>query len=104
MRLPRKVKINGIPFSVERDKKSSGARFSYSDAKIVVGSKSLADCEVLEAFVHEVAEISCIERGMRSALCKPQDSPEYMFSGNHKKFSDVIADVSTVVSDLMKLE
>ena len=81
-----------------------GAKFSYEKAEITIGTKKLADCEVLDNFLHEVAEISMVERGMRGTKCKPQTSaPEYMFSGGHRAFSDVVTDVSTVVSDLMKL-
>ncbi len=105
MRLPKRVKINGIPFDVIRNTKKMGGKFSYADAKIIIGTKKLADCEILENFLHEVAEISMVERGMRSTRCKPTaESPEYTFSGNHRMFSDVVTDVSNIVSDLMRLK
>ncbi|KKL89078.1 hypothetical protein LCGC14_1918270 [marine sediment metagenome] len=105
MRLPKRVKINGIPFDVVKDPKTMGGKFSYDDTKIEIGTKKLADCEVLENFLHEVAEISMVERGMRSARCKPTaEATEFVFSGNHRMFSDVVTDVSNIVSDLMRLK
>ncbi len=103
MRLPKTVRINNIPFKVSRDKKSMRSGFSYRKATITIGTKTMADCEILENFIHEVAEVSSVERGIRSSRCKPQDSPEYVFCGSHKKFQDMITDVSIVISDMMKL-
>ena len=104
MRLPRKVKVNGIPFNVTKDRTTMGARFSYPNATITIGTKKLSDGEVLENFIHEIAEISMIERGMRSTRCKPDtESDEYIFCGDHRAFSDVITDVSTIIGDLMKI-
>ncbi len=104
MRLPKKVRINNIPFKVQRNRKSFSSSFSYRKALITVGSKG-APREALEGFLHEVAEICMVERGMRASKCKPQDkSNEYVFHGSHKDFQDVITDVSSIVGDMMKLE
>ncbi len=103
MKLPKTVKINNIPFRVVRDRKSMACSFSYRKSIITIGTKTMADCEILENFIHEVAEISCVERGIRSSRCKPQQGAEYVFSGNHSKFQDMITDVSIVVADMMKL-
>jgi hypothetical protein len=104
MRLPKTVRINNIPFKVVKDRKSMRSGFSYNKATITIGTKTMADCEVLENFIHEVAEISSVERGLRSSRCKPQDSPEYVFCGNHSKFTALITDVSIVVADMMRLK
>jgi hypothetical protein len=105
IRLPKKVIINNIPFKVIRDNKYAGGSFSYSDATITVGTKRLSDREILENFIHEVAEISTVERGMRGSKCKPLNgSEDYIFAGSHAQFGDVISDVSWVIADLMKLE
>lgn len=104
MRLPKKVVVNNIPFSVKRNRKSMGSSFSYGKGEMIIGAKGLADCEVLEGFIHEVAEISAVERGMRSVMCKPSGGgPDFVFTGNHRVFNDVISDVSRVVADLMRL-
>ncbi len=104
MRLPKKVRINNIPFKVVRNRKSFGSQFSFRKTLISVGLKG-SPRESLEGFLHEVAEISMVERGMRAVKCKPQDSAnEYVFHGSHKDFQDVITDVSSVVGDMMKLE
>ncbi len=105
MRLPKKVRINNIPFKVIRDKKLCGARFSYKNATITIGAKNLADCEVLEHYIHEVAEISSVERGFRSSMCKQRNGSanEYVFCGGHDKFTDVMTDVGIAIADMMKL-
>ena len=104
MRLPKRVRINNIPFKVQRNKKSFGSSFSYNKGLILVGTKGKPR-EALEGFLHEVAEISMVERGMRASKCKPQDkSNEYVFHGSHKDFQDVLTDVSSIVGDIMKLE
>lgn len=104
MRLPKKVKINNIPFKIIKDPERSGASFSYDKAEITIGTKGLADCEILEYFLHEVTEICMIERGMRSMRCRPDtDEPEFLFVGAHRAFSDVVTDVSIIVGDLLKL-
>ena len=104
MKLPKKVRINNIPFSVVKNKDNFGSSFSYKSGIMSIGSRG-KDCEVLEGFLHEVAEVSMVERGMRSAKCKPTGTEnEYVFCGSHKDFRDVITDISIVVSDLMKLE
>ena len=104
MRLPKTVRINNIPFKVVMDKTKYGASMSYAKARIVVGSKGDSR-ETLENFLHEVAEISCVERGLRAQKCKPETSEnQYIFSGSHDNFRDMISDVSIIVGDLMKLE
>ena len=104
MRLPKKVRINNIPFKVIRNRKSFGSNFSYKKSLISVGSKGKPR-EALEGFLHGVAEISMVERGMRAAKCKPQDQAnEYVFHGSHREFQDAITDISGIVGDMMKLE
>ena len=94
IRLPKIVTVNNIPFTVVKDRKFMGGRLDYETSTITVGTKNLADCEILENFIHEVAEISTIERGMRSSRCKSSNtSLEYVFTGEHRQFADMIADV-----------
>lgn len=106
MRLPKKVIINNIPFKVVKDKKMfGGGSISYKKTLITVGIKNMSDREILEGFMHEVAEVSMIERGMRGTKCKPtQEYPEYIFVGGHREFESVISDVSSVIANLMRLE
>ena len=103
MRLPKTVRISNIPFKVERNRKSFGSHFSYRKGLITIGSKG-SPREVLEGFLHEVAEISTVECGMRASKCKPQfEANEYVFHGSHKDFQEVITTVSSIVGDMMKL-
>lgn len=104
IKLPKVVTINNIPFKVTKDRKLVGGKLCYETSTITVGSKDLADCEVLENFLHEVAEVSMIERGMRSSRCKPStDSYEYIFTGEHRQFADMIADVSSVMNKVINI-
>ena len=104
MRLPKKVIINNIPFKVKVNRKSFGSSFSYKTGLMSIGAKG-KPCEILEGYLHEVMEVSAVERGIRGTRCNPSgDGTEYVFSGNHKDFADMVTDVSIVVADLMKLE
>ena len=103
MRLPKTIRINNIPFAVVTDKTKYGASMSYPKACIIIGTKGDSR-EMLENFLHEVAEISCVERGLRAEKSKPEsDSNQYVFCGSHDNFRDMITDVSIIVGDLMKL-
>ncbi|KKN06861.1 hypothetical protein LCGC14_1072910 [marine sediment metagenome] len=104
MRLPKKVLINNRPWEVIKDVKTSNATFSYKKMKIKVGTLGNSDREVLTGFMHEVAEISAVERGIRSEKCMLQhEVGDFVFSASHKQFGDMICDVSGVVGDLMKI-
>jgi len=105
-KLPKKVIINNIPFKVTRNRKMSYSEFVYDKSEITIGSsKLLSDREQLMNYIHEVAEIAMIERGMRCKRCKPTvHMEEYVFTGGHREFADVISDVSGALADLMNLE
>ncbi len=104
MRLPKTARIHNIPFKVVKDKKNFGSHFSYRKGVISVGSKG-SSREQLEGFLHEVAEISMVECGMRASRCKAQTPErEYVFCGSHKDFQAVMNDIGSVVGDMMKLK
>ena len=105
MRLPKRVLINNRPRVVVKDAEASDAGCSYKEMKIRIGTKGNADREVLTGFMHEVAEISSVERGVRSQKCMLQhEANDYVFTASHKQFCDVISDVSGIVGDMMKLK
>lgn len=102
MRLPREIHLCNIPFKVKCNHERYGSSFSYKTAIIKVGTAG-SSREALEGFLHEVAEISMVERGMRASKCKPQVDGDYVFHGSHQEFQMVMCDVSGVVADMMKL-
>ncbi len=107
MRLPKKVLINNRPFRVVRDKNETGDNFKYRNMTITVGAcKKRSSREQLNGFMHEVAEISCCERGMRCTTDRNtfQGMNDYRFIGNHEQFTDVITDVASIIGDMMELE
>ncbi len=106
MKLPKKVLINNIPFKIVKDRKMfGGGSLSYKKSEIRIGMKGMSEREVLENFIHEVAEVSTVERGVRGSKCKPlQAEPEYIFACGHREFEAVINDVSGVIADMMKLD
>lgn len=105
MRLPKTVRINNRPWGVAKDKKISTCDFSYKKMKINVGTADNSERELLTGFLHEVAEISAVERGVRSQKCMLQhEANDFVFSGTHKQFADMVSDVSSVVGDMMKLK
>ena len=104
--LPKKVIINNLPFNVVKDKTRAGSNLSYNDTLIRIGTKNASDREILESFIHEVAEIAMIERGMRTTRDKSQATStalEYVFVGSHGQFNDVMTDVAGVLADMLKL-
>ncbi len=105
MRLPKKLRINNRPWSIVKNKKKSVCHFSYHDMKINIGTSGNSDREVLMGLMHEVAEISAVERGIRAEKCMLQhEANDYIFAGSHKQFCDMMSDVSSIVGDMMKLE
>ncbi len=105
MRLPKKVTINNRPFSVVRDVKNSCDHFDYKTMRIHIGTYGNSDREVLTGFMHEVAEISAVERGVRATKSVIQhEANDTIFVASHKDFSDVISDISGIVGDMMKLD
>lgn len=105
MRLPKKIQINNRPWGVEKDKKKSVCSFDYHNMKIKIGTSGNSDREVLMGLMHEVAEISAVERGVRSTKDMLQhEANDHVFAGSHKQFADMMADVSSIVGDMMKLE
>lgn len=105
MRLPKTVRINNRPWKVAVDRKVSTQSFSYRKAEIRIGTFRNSDREVLTGLMHEVTEISAVERGVRAEKCMLQhEANDYIFVGSHKQFSDVVCDVSSIVGDMMKLE
>lgn len=105
MRLPKKVRINNRPWEIVKDSKVSTANFSYRTMKIKIGTSGNSDREVLMGFMHEVTEISAVERGVRAEKCILQhEANDYVFTGSHKQFTDMVSDISSIVGDMMKLE
>ena len=105
MRLPKKIHINNRPWEVVKNNKISTDNFSYKKMKINIGIAGNSDREVIMGFLHEVAEISAVERGVRSTKDMLQhEANDHVFTGSHKQFSDIMSDVSSVVGDMMKLE
>lgn len=104
MRLPKKILINNRPWTVEKTSKISTADFNYKKMKITIGTASNSDREILTGFMHEVAEVSATERGIRSQKCMLQhEASDFVFTGSHKQFSDMISDVSGIIGGMMKL-
>ena len=105
MRLPKKVLINNRPWNIAKNKKISTMNFSYRKMTITVGTAGNSKREILTGFMHEVAEISAVERGVRSQKCMLQhEANDFVFSASHKQFADMISDVSGIVGNIMKLE
>ena len=105
MRLPKKVHINNRPWAIIKNNKISTADFSYKKMKINIGTAGNSDREVVMGFLHEVAEISAVERGIRSTRDMLQhEAGDFVFTGSHKQFCDMMSHVSSVVGDMMQLE
>lgn len=105
MRLPKKVRINNRPWEIVKNNKVSTADFSYKKMKINIGTAGNSNREVLMGLMHEVAEISAVERGVRCTKDMLQhEAGDFVFMGTHKQFTDMVSDVSSIIGDMMKLE
>ncbi len=105
MRLPKKVRINNRPWDIVKDGKISGGHFSYKKMEIKIGTSDNSEREILTGFLHEVTEISAVERGIRCEKGMLQhEVNDYVFVASHKQFCDMVSDVSGIVGDMMKLK
>ena len=105
MRLPKKVRINNRPWVIEKDNKKSVCSFDYHNMKIKIGTSVNSKREILTGLMHEVAEISAVERGIRCTKDMLQhEANDHVFTSSHKQFADMVSDVSSIIGDMMKLE
>lgn len=105
MRLPRKIRINNRPWKVIKDNRISSSHFSFRDNTIRIGSKGNSNREMLNGFMHEVAEVSCVERYVRCTMDREiGGNGDYRFIADHNQFEGVITDLSAVIGDIMKLD
>lgn len=104
MRLPKKVTINSRLWSVVTDRNKTHSHFSYEDRIITVGArKPHIRGDILRGFLHEIAEISSVERGVRFTRDKELGGNcDYIFCANHDQFDDMISDVSNIIGKLLK--
>lgn len=105
LRLPDRVLINNRPWKVVQDSKVSSGSFHYEDMKIRIGTLGNADREILTDFIHEITEISCVERGVRATKNVIQhEADDYVFFASHGAFCAVITDVSEILGNMMRLK
>ena len=105
MILPKKIMINHRNWNIKKDKEISNANFNYSKMNIIIGTCGNSDRETLANLVHEVGEISCVERGVRATKSMvSNESKDYVFVCDHGRFADVMNDISRAIGDVMKME
>lgn len=100
MKIPKKVWICGREFDVVLDKKQSGGSFSFSDCKIVVGTKYPKDIAI--TFLHEVIEAVFAERCMRYKLYNDSHNQDYQFAFKHTEYENAVVDIYTSLKDCLK--
>lgn len=101
MRLPKKVQINGKEFAVRCDRKNVASHFHYRERDIIIGS--FHKDSKFANFLHEIAEISCVERGIRHVCDREKGgNADYLFCGNHSQFTDMIRDITTAIKLMLK--
>lgn len=105
MRFPKKVIIADKKFDVICDSGKLGAHFDYPKRQIKIGTKHKK--ESFDNFVHEIMEISLVERGMRYRNDKKRTigdfcNCEVLISGNHDQFECVASDVALIIEPMLK--
>lgn len=101
MRLPKTVRINGKEFAVRCNHKSVASHFHFEERDISIGT--FHQDRKFGNFLHEVAEISCIERGIRHVCDREKGgNADFLFCGNHSQFTDMLQDVATVIEPMIK--
>jgi hypothetical protein len=105
MRLPKTVRINNRPWKVIKTPKSSSGNFSYKNMTIKIGTQGNSQREILGGFIHEIAEISDVERGVRCTKNALQhEANDFRFAASHTEFAHITDDISSIIGDIMKLK
>lgn len=82
MKLPKKLNIIGIEYSIIQDKNENGASFSYEKKAIRI-NPTYKDHYMLEILIHEISEIIHMMLGNR--LFKSENN-SYLFLMDHGMF------------------
>ena len=102
MNLPKKVNITGMKYTVHKTKKTAGNGSGHNILQgIWVGSDGSGDKQ-RETFIHEVAEMVLVERGMRYDRNQYGDSGDIMFVMDHEQFHIFITDLAFALKPLFK--
>ena len=105
IKIPKTIIIGHRDFSVIIDKKDSGASFSYKKMTIKIGTANNTPREIFEHFMHEVMEIICVEKGIRSSKCLTEASDlDYVFTASHREFCLLTTELSRIMADLICLK
>lgn len=90
LKLIKEVEILSCCFKIEYDKKSDGGSFSWANAKIVIGIKSIKSDPLYTFSVisHEIMEVIFVSMGLRYDNKRTMDN--YLFNFSHIDFETAI--------------
>lgn len=102
MRLPKNVMIGGMKWELTKDPKSNGGCFQTQPLHIEIGTRDKE--RMLGNFLHEIFEIVFFESLLRYRnIHTPADNGDYIFVFNHKEFDSVIAQITPIIEELIKI-
>lgn len=94
MKIPKKMRMFGYDWTIEKLKDKEGGAFNWTNKKIQVGYK-FGEQEVV--FLHEIIEAVLTNR-LHRYYTNEANNP-FLFSFNHTEFCNVIYDLYTILKD-----
>lgn len=94
MKLPKKVNICGVDYSVIQDKKDGGGEFSAAKYQIKIGTKWPK--HVPNIFLHEIIECIITERCQRWRMYDGTNE-KMLFCFNHAEFENIVMDIASAL-------
>jgi len=79
----KSLRVNSYVFSVAWNNNDGGARFSFTERVVEIGTKGRVDDELLMIICHELWEIVAIELNVR--YDRPDCQNDYLFSYDHRQ-------------------
>jgi hypothetical protein len=99
MKIPKRVLLAGVHYSIKIDKNKNGASFNCAKKEIWIGTKDPNEIE--ENFIHEVCECILAIRDYRYIPQKAEISNnDYIFNFNHKEFESFIRDLTIALKGI----
>lgn len=99
MKLPKKVDICGMTYTVRTNSKSYDGGGSTCNPHITVGTKSKNNERYQEILLHEIMEIAACERGYRYGS---GGSDNAMFVMSHKEFDNFSRDIAVALRPMLR--
>ena len=97
------LKILDKTYTIKKDPKISGGKFTFAPPEIIIGSLDNKE-EQAGTLLHEVIEIILTDRDLRYQNYNNGDNGDLMFVFNHKEFSGWVKDLMGVLCQRKRIQ